>query len=139
MPVVPDATAQPHVPFVRAIGVVLVPEVAVNVSDPLARVVVASLSLSVKTYPAALLVLTDTVSLAFERTPLPVGVNEIETVGPLEIEMTAFTVALIVVLEVWDAAEAIAGDSTVTTANAIAAMLPILFLCCVCFTIIFLA
>lgn len=135
MPVVPEATAHPQVPFVKATGEVLVPELALNVFPPLASVVVASLSLRVNTYPAALFVFTVTVSLELDTTPLPVGVSDMETVGPLEIERTAFTVALIVVLDVSAATDAIAGDNIVATANAIAANIPVL--CFVYFTVMF--
>lgn len=134
-PVVPDATAHPHVPFVSAIGAALVPEVAVKVSEPLTRLRVASLSFRVRLYPAELFVVTDTVSLAFDRTPPVVGVKEMATVGPLVIDMTAFTVALIVVFEVWEAADAIAGESVATKAKVATPIAPAR--CFMFFTIIF--
>ena len=120
IPVVPVLTANPHVLFSRAIGVVLVPVLAAKLLPPLASVLVASPSSISKLYPVALFVSTVTVSLSFDSTPPDVGVNNISTAGPVPMLMTGSTIALIVWFVSSNAAEAIAGDKTTPTIAAIA-------------------
>ncbi len=115
IPVVPVATAKPHVLFASAIGAVLVPVLAGKLLPPLASVVVASLSATVRVYPAELFVLTLTVSLLLLTTPPDVGVIEMATLEPVLMLMVDPTDTLIVVFSVSDAAETSAGDAM--TAN----------------------
>ncbi len=76
---------------------------------PLTRLVVASESATPKLYPFDLLVETVTVSLALVTTPDPAGLSVSATVPKLLILITSLTVALIVVLAVFDAADTVIG------------------------------
>jgi hypothetical protein len=77
---------------------------------PLVRSVTVLLSLSVKTYPRALFVLTVTVSPALLTTPPDVGVKVTVTVPLVVMLIAEPTFALMVVFAVLLAAEAITGS-----------------------------
>lgn len=90
---------------------------------PLVKLDVASTLANVRLYPLELFVLTVTVSLALDTTPLAVGVKVKLTGDTDEMLITSLTVALIVVSADCVAAETVIGEvatAVATTAQAAA-------------------